>query len=118
MSQILIDKIRKSRQRIVEIGALKFTVRRPTDMEISDMQRSKVQQSEILRRYVVGWAGITELDIIPGGTGVAVDFDTDLFMEWVADRPKLWAPLTEAITSLYVEHAKLLEDAEKKPESG
>jgi len=114
----LIDKVRKARETQVEAGGFGFTVRRPTDMEIVDIRGESLKQGDILQRYVLGWSGVTELDIIPGGDGVAVAFETALFMEWIADRPDLWAPLTNAILALYGQHQQRLEAALKKPEPG
>lgn len=118
MSQILIDKIRQSRQQTVEVEGLRFTVRRPTDLETLHWLGDGLEQDEILRRFVIGWDGVKEADLINGGTPKPVEFDSDLFMEWVADRPQTWAPLIEAITTAYREHQRQLEDSLKKPASG
>lgn len=118
MSQLLIDKIRKARQTNVETGGFTFTVRRPTDMEVVEMRSANLKQGDIMAKFVVGWSGITELDIIPGGTAALVPFSPELFIEWIADRPSLWAPLTDAILSAYDTHQKSLGEALGKPEAG
>ena len=116
----LIERLKRARERSVEINKIKFTVRRPTDMEIVEMreQASNMPQSEVLKRFVVDWSGVKESDLVPGGTGVNVPFDSDLFMEWVVDQPKVWSPLSDAITEEYEKHVKALEKSEKKPENG
>lgn len=102
MSKTLIDKIRQSRQKQVTAGKHNFTIRRPTNLEISKL-RGKAETETLLRDFVVGW-DLTELDIYSGGTADPVPFDADLFIEWVADRPELWKPLTETIVEAYKAH--------------
>lgn len=118
MSANLIEKLKKARETQVTADGHTFTVRRPTDMEVVDMRNQTFKQGDILERFVIDWQGINEIDIIPGGTTVEVPFSTGLFMEWIADRPKLWPPLIEAILTAYDTHQKSLGDALGKPEPG
>lgn len=113
----LIEKLKKSRESQVEAGLFNFTVRRPTDMEVANMGGEIIREGDIMRRFVVGW-DVKELDIIPGGTGVAIPFETELFIEWVADKPNLWEPLTKAITTAYETHRASVDDALGKPHAG
>ncbi len=118
MSQHLIDKLREYRRLTVASGRVVFTVRRPTDLEMIDLRSRVIKQGDILGDFVEDWSGITELDIIPGGDGSIVDFSKSLFMEWVADHPEHWEPLTGAILSAYSEHQKKQADLLKKPNAG
>lgn len=119
MSQQIIDKIKKARETNVTVDRFTFTVRRPTDLEyFTELHGQRLKQGDIMQRYVLGWSGVTELDIISGGDGVPVEFETELFMEWIADRPDLWAPLTNAILESYGLHQQRLDDALKKPAPG
>lgn len=102
MSQALINKIRQSRQKQVAAGNYHFTVRRPTNLEISKM-RGVADTEDLLRKFVIDW-DLTELDVYSGGTADRVPFEPDLFVEWVADRPELWGPLTDAIVEAYKAH--------------
>lgn len=118
----LIEKIRKSRQSVVQHGAWDFTVTRPTDMDMLDLQSAtrtnRVTQGELLKRFVIGWEGVNETDVIPGGSGVPVAFSADLFAEWIADRPYLWEALTEAIINGYKAHELALERSAKNSMPG
>lgn len=118
MSQALIEKIRKARETVVEADGRSFTVRRPTDLEYLQLRSTGATQGEIMHRFVVDWHGITELDLIPGGTGAPVPFDADLFLEWAADQPQLWSPLSDAIMQSYSAHLEKLGDALGKPNAG
>jgi len=101
----LIEQIRKARRVSVTSHGKRFTVRRPTDLEMMDMTRSgDINQGSILARFVIGWEGFTELDLAPGGTGAEVAFDPAIFAEWIADQPSHWNPLTEAIFAAYKAH--------------
>lgn len=109
MSQLIINKIRAGRQTSVPVGKFTFTVRRPTEMELLEIQQRRnegnsITQGEILNRFVVGWEGVTELDVFPGGTGLAVEFSAELFAEWIVDQSQLWLPLTTAVIEAYRLH--------------
>jgi hypothetical protein len=109
----LIEKIRKARQTRVTVDGKTFIVRRPTDKE-AHFDFSGTLQLDLIERMVVGWEGVTEIDLIPSGDSSSVEFDHDLFVEWIADQPKLWPELTKAITKEYAAHAEKLAEAEKK----
>lgn len=106
----LIEKMRKARQRTVDVGGLTFTVRRPTDLEATKLGGADTQA---LLAYVVGWSGVQEIHLIPGGTSVEVPWSEDVCREFLADRPDLWAPIIEAVISAYTTHTATLESAVK-----
>lgn len=112
MASPLVEKLRKARERTVEVAGYTFTVRRPTDVEA---QRLRVISSTAeLIPFVVGWAGVKELDVLPsGGDGHPVPFDPDVCREWLSDRPDLLQPLVDAIVAAYREHTAELEAGEK-----
>jgi hypothetical protein len=98
----LIDKIRKARETTVEAAGKPFTIRRPTDEEA--LQFRHLTLIEVVKRFTIGW-DVVELDLIPGGGPEKVPFDSDLFTEWVVDRPEFWVPLGNAIKDAYKAHA-------------
>ena len=106
MTQILIDKINKSREQTVIAGGLSFIVRRPTDLDVLEMRGKTISKPErvLLKEFVVNWDGVTELDLIPGGTPKPVAFDAEVFLVWVADRPEIYAVLLEHIINAYKLH--------------
>lgn len=107
----LVEKIRRAREQVVEVGGHRFTVRRPTDLEMIEA-RGEFRPRWGLQ-FVVDWQDVTEADIIPGGSPVAVPFDVALCAEWLADRPDLMTPLVEAALRAYTAHADALEAARK-----
>ena len=106
----LIDKIRKARHVTVESGGYAFTCRRPTDLEAMHLGQAK---AEDLLDYVVGWKGVKEIDLVPGGTSIEVPFDAALCREWLADRPDMWGPIAQAVIEAYNRHAAELEERTK-----
>jgi hypothetical protein len=108
----LLDRIRKAREQKVEAGGVKFTIRRPTDLDMMEM--AGTIDARRLIPFVCGWDGVTEGHIVRGGDPHPLPFDAEACAEWLADRPDILAPLVEAIISAYSEHAKKLAD-EKKP---
>ena len=109
MSKLLIDKIRQARQRSVQCEKYTFTIRRPTNLEMLKL-RGRAEQETLLRQFVIGWSGVTELDIYGGGSGDPAPFDPELFIEWIADRPQYWEPITQAIVDAYQQHEQQLGD--------
>ena len=109
---VLADKIRKSRESQVQAGGFSFTIRRPTDMDM--LEFNKVKTTAFLIKFVVGWDGVTELDLIPGGDGHPAHFDEDACAEWFADRPDLMVPVVNAIVEAYQSHKSKVGEAEKK----
>lgn len=107
----LAEKIRKSRESKVPVGGFSFTIRRPTDVDMANLAgRGSVAR---LFPFIVGWEGVRELDLIPGGDPHPQPFDPEACAEWLADRPDLVGPLVDAILGSYDAHAKALEDARK-----
>lgn len=107
----LADKIRKAREIRVPVGGYTFTVRRPTDVEIIEL-RGTIPITRLLP-YIIGWEGVTEGDIIPGGDPHPLAFDAEACAEWLSDRPDLLGPLVEAIMDAYRQHVQRLEEAAK-----
>ena len=107
----LLDKIRKARESVVTIGDWRFTVRRPTDVEVMDLLGNVTVAALI--PFVVGWEGVKELDLIAGGDPHPLAFDAAVCAEWLADRPDLLRPLAEAIMDGYARHVAALEAATK-----
>lgn len=107
----LIDKIRKAREQVIEAGGFKFTIRRPTDVEMIGLQGDGSVAR--LFPFVVGWEGVREMDLIPGGDPHPLRFDAEVCAEFLSDRPDLLGPLVSAIMSAYRAHAEALEDAAK-----
>lgn len=100
----LAEKIRRARERDVEVGGFTFTVRRPTDIEMLAMRGGI--DIESLIGYVVGWKNVKAIDMVPGGDPVPAEFDAELAREWLSDRPDLLAPLVDAVLSSYREHVE------------
>jgi hypothetical protein len=110
----LIDKIRKARESVAEVGGHKFTIRRPTEAEQAEMYKDpKFSPLVLVRRCVVGW-DLQEIDLIPGGDPIALNFSTDLWVEYIDDKSELWKPLADAIKQSISDHNEKAERAEKK----
>ncbi len=114
----LIAKLKKSRETEVQAGKFTFTIRRPTDLEVVNLRSQILKQGDIMAQFVVDWLGVHELDIIPGGNPVPVPFDSELFINWVADHPDLWSPLTDAILTAYSAHQEQVASSLGKPSAG
>jgi hypothetical protein len=107
----LADKIRKAREQVVPLGDFKFTIRRPTDVEMLELQGSSSVSR--LFKFIVGWEGVKELDIIAGGDPHPLAFDAEACREWLEDRPDLLGPVVSTIVGSYSRHTEALEAAAK-----
>lgn len=108
----LADKIRKARESVIEAGEFKFTIRRPTDVDMIEWTRHRDPQT--LLKFVIGWDGVKEIDLIPGGDPHPAQFDSEACAEWLKDRSDLFVTVVNGITDSYQNHKKTVEDAEKK----
>jgi hypothetical protein len=111
----LIDKIRAARQSVVEIDNISYTISRPTDMDVLTWQGKT--DGDILRKFVINWSGVNEIDLIPGGSPTPVQFETELFIESIADKPDHVALLAKAIVDSYKAHIEAREQAQKKTQT-
>ena len=98
----LIEKIRKARESTLTVNGHTFTIRRPTDIE---MTQGGFGLEAMLDRFVVGW-DVREIDIVPGGMPEPVPFSSALFSEWIADRPEDWMEIANAIKQAYIDHTE------------
>jgi hypothetical protein len=101
----LIEKMRKARETRLAIGDKTFTIRRPTDLEATEMRYSGTREAvQGIARFVVDWKGVTELDLYPGGEGKEAPFDSDLFVLWLEDHPEIWEDLINGVMAAYKAH--------------
>lgn len=107
----LAEKIRKAREKRMEVDGFGFTVRRPTDLDMLELRGGV--SPRMLMAYVVDWDGVKEIDLIPGGDGAPLAFDAEACAEWVADRPDIFAALVNEIMDSYRAHQEAQEAAKK-----
>lgn len=107
----LSQRIRSARELRVEAGGRTFIVRRPTDLDM--LKLAGTNDPAQMLRFVVGWEGVTDADLIPGSAGLEVPFDADACAEWLADRPDLLGPIIDRLVDAYEQHRQALEDAGK-----
>ncbi|MCP4091419.1 MAG: hypothetical protein GY746_16760 [Gammaproteobacteria bacterium] len=107
--------MRKAREISIAVGDYIFLITRPTDIDAVSMSFDDLKAGVVgVSSFVIGWEGVTELDLIPGGTADPVEFDADLFSEWIKDRPDLWQPLIDGVLDAYKSHRKR-QEAQGKP---
>ena len=107
----LIDKLRRAREFKVEAGGYSFTLRRPTDLEWVEIAGQSSARAVL--PFVIGWEGVKELDLIPGGDPHPLPFDATACQEWLADRIDLLPLLLEAFVKSYEAHLQARADAVK-----
>lgn len=110
----LSAKILAARRRWVEAGGYGFEIQRPTEYDLAELRARRPKDKilgmvELVKAHVVGWRGIKESDLVPGGSEDAPAFGAELFAAFIEDRPKLWAPLAQAIWDSVQEHERELE---------
>ena len=109
----LAQKLRKNRELTVSVGRWKFIARRPTDVEAIDLHRRGAEFSEIARRFVIGWEGVTRDDLGDRGMTDPAPFDREDWEEWVADRSDFWTPIASGVLAAYEKYRTDLEAAPK-----
>ena len=107
----LVEKIRKARETKVEAGGFTFVIRRPTGLEMAEMPA--ISRGRAILPFVIGWEGVREIDIAPGGDPHPLKFDADVCAEWLGDRLDILAPLATAVFDAYTAHQAALEEQKK-----
>jgi len=107
----LSEKIRKAREVRVADGPRTFIVLRPTDVDMMELRGASALRA--ILPFVVGWEGVTGLDLYPGGDGAPVAFEADACAEYLLDHIDVLAAITQAAIDAYGAHRQRLEEAGK-----
>ena len=111
--------MRKARESTFEVGPVRLTVRRPTDLDALGMRYTSTKDALLgVSEFIVGWSGMTELDLFPGGTGKEVPFDREIFVEWIKDNPDHWSTVIDKVRSAYTIHSEKTKEITKNSEPG
>lgn len=81
-------KIKESRkvEIVIPDTNIVFYATRMTGEEFRSIVADNVSDAEISRRFVIGWKGVTEADLIEGGSAKdEIPFDKDLFNDIIGD---------------------------------
>ena len=114
----LVEKLRRAREITVDSEGFRFTFRRPTDLEITEIKRIGLSE-RLLLAFVIGWgktdgSPITEIDLgLPGGEPHPLDFDSEACVDFLADRQEMLDFVTKAIAESYAAHSKAMKEATK-----
>lgn len=100
MRQIGVEKYRKAAQTRVEVEGYAFTIQRPSCAAVAEITGRRISLDWAIG-FVVGWEGVLESDLLPGGDPEEVQFDSSLFAAWVKDRPALWQPIIDGVIDAY-----------------
>lgn len=99
----LADKIRKAREVKVEIDDFTFTVRRPSDLEMIELQKQSAARA--ILDFVIGWDGVSELSMFDGGSPHPLPFDKAACSVWLEDRLDILSKIVAAVFKSYEDHA-------------
>lgn len=111
MSEILIKRMRKSREFTVEFDGFTFTCRRPTQAEGAEMYSRCYDNHRIAETFVCGWEGVKESDLVQSGASDDAEFSSALWREWVADESRFWKPIADRVIDEYTQRNKKEADA-------
>lgn len=104
----LVEKMRRAREQQVTIGGHKLTIRRPTDLQLTEVAKDGGLHLRNVAPFVVGW-DLTEQDLVPGGTAEPAPFDEEAFVEWIGDQPSVWGDLMGSFSKMITAHRKKME---------
>ena len=123
----ILKAMRAQRELGVDMGnERRMTLLRPTELEI---QRDLIKllpgvdgkpvpqlliDTDTVHRYVVGWAGYTEADLLgPAGGSDAAPFAPELVQEWLANNPDDIGKLLDALFGCITAHINARAEASK-----
>lgn len=106
-SSVILKKMDKAAQSAVKVGGYTFTIQRPTKYEMAKISSEKdASFFDLAHRFVVGWDGVTEADLMPSGGETAVPFDREIWRRWLEDREDFWQPISQAVMESFTRHAE------------
>lgn len=106
------EKIRKQREFKHDVQGVTFICRRPSRVQWVRLAANEATIVDIAREFVVGWEGVSEATFIRSGRSDEIDFDKDVWSEWLDDTPDLWEIGAE-IQRRYIKSAEDKEEREK-----
>jgi hypothetical protein len=112
----LTAKMQRSRETAIKVDRFTFTVRRPTVLEM--VESGGKFTPRMLFGCLVGWEGVTQADLIPGGDPHPAEFDAQDCAEWLADSPHLLLPLMKAAVDAHQGYSEKLDAALKNSPGG
>lgn len=113
-ASVILRKMDKAAQGVVRIGKFSFTVQRPTKYEMAKLSgEDGASFFDLASRFVVGWDGVTESDLMPSGGESVVSFDRAVWRRWLEDREDFWQPISKAVMESFTRHSEQTQDDEK-----
>lgn len=110
----ILKKMDKAAQNAVKVGKFSFIIQRPTKYEMAKLSgETGASFFDLASRFVVGWHGVTEADLLPSGGESPVTFDRDIWRRWLEDREDFWQPLSNAVMESFTRHSEQTQ-ADKK----
>ena len=93
---------RRALEKWVEVGGIRYKIRRPRDLEMRHLlAQSKDIGEDLAMQFVVDWE-VTEATLLPGiGGDAAVPFSAGAYREFIADRLPDLAALSNLIWDEY-----------------
>ena len=112
----LVAKLREARRSRVEVRPGKWvSFLRPAETEMGPIIQRRALEFDDVYRYVCGWDGFTEADLLGPELGVQdpVPFSSDVFAEYARDNIYLVSAVGNAIADSVVAFLKKRADVEK-----
>jgi len=118
----LLTKLRRQREKVIDLDAThSVTILRPPEEDLGSMlsgtgeSRVWAVEPAHVRKYVCGWKGFTEEDVLGKGVGGTdpLDFDADLWSALVADNVAWLNKVADGILKAIVAHVKAKAEVEK-----
>ena len=129
-AKLLLAQMRRNREQSVDLGDGKsVTFRRPPEAEMNALLEPTAPGSDKVtfmvdvqhvRKYVVGWKGFTEADLLGSAVGsdTPVEFDAELWDELCSDRLEWVTKVAKAILDSVVQFINNRADTAKNSEPG
>lgn len=114
----LAEKIRKSRRVEVNINGMTFYGRRPTEQEFGSLSINNMMSYDVCKMFIDGWKNVREVDIVSDGGGDIVEYDKDVFDEWIVDDHVIANEISGKLLNAAVEKINSARELEKNLDAG
>lgn len=109
----LLERMQSARETWFDVDPPKaLRLRKPAPVALGRMRG--LDDRAVLAKVVVGWKGFTESDLVPGGDEKVVDFDLDVALEWLDERPRCFSAVCAELNRLLEAGRASRDEQEKK----
>jgi len=113
MSELIVKRQQAARKiKAVSNGHTVFFLR-PRPGDLAKRSGDDLHPLSLLSDFAIDWDGFTEANLFPSGGPEEVEFEKDIWINWLYEHDETWEDFASALTDAMDRHKTALEDSAK-----